>query len=234
MTLSCDYCDELHGLETIYHKIYGSRNRIVHETKSFIVFPCMGQLREGHLLVASKAHKNAIGMLDMEAIKELESLVSKITIFFRDIYNQDLLCFEHGVLDDNGVNGGCGIYHMHLHLIPADRQEFSSVVRLIQDDDANIVCSSQGLLDTCNCVATKKTYVFLSLFSKREEQTSFIVTSNNNFFESQYMRKIICKVFGKADWDWRQIKSPEFELINTLEKSHMFLDSTQLNKIPHL
>lgn len=225
MTLSCDYCDELRGFETIYNKIYGSRNRIVHETRSYVVFPCMGQLREGHLLIASKAHKNAIGMLDTDAIRELRVLVSDVTSFFQDVYKRDLLCFEHGVLDDNGVNGGCGIYHMHLHLLPADRQEFASVVRLIQSDNANIVCSSQDLLDTCSCFSNKQTYVFLSLLDHTERQDSFIITSKNNFFESQYMRKIICKVLGKMDWNWRQIKNPEFELINTLEKSYNFFHS---------
>jgi len=220
--MSCDFCDERQGLETIYNKIYGAKDRIIHETKSFSVFPCMGQLRKGHLLVASKAHKNAIGMLDPEAISELESLVADIAGFFRDVYQQDLFCFEHGVLDDQGANGGCGIYHMHLHLIPANHKEFFSMLELVRSNEANIVCPSQGLLDTRNCVAAKKTYIYLAVLDQMQKSDAFIVTNNNNFFESQYMRKIVCKVLGKTDWDWKKSKRPELELLNTLEKGYAY------------
>lgn len=219
--MSCDYCDERQGIKTVYNKIYGSRDRIVYQTKSFLVFPCMGQLREGHLLVVSKAHVNAIGMLDTDTICELESLVVDIAAFFQDTYQQNLLCFEHGVLDDGGANGGCGIYHMHLHLLPASLKEFYEVLELIYSDKTNIVSPSLNLLDTCNFISNKKTYAYLSFWGQRERE-SFIVANCRNFFESQYMRKVVCKVIEKADWDWRHMDQPEENLISTLEKSYLF------------
>lgn len=220
--MDCDFCNERQGLETIYNKIYGVRSRIVYETKSFSVFPCMGQLRTGHFLISSKVHKNAIGKLDTSAINELESLVEDIANFYQDIYQQDLICFEHGVLDDQGANGGCGIYHMHLHLVPANCMEFISILELIQSNESNIVCPSQGLLDTCDCVATKKTYIYFALLEQLTQLNAYIVTNNNNFFESQYMRKIVCKVFGKTNWDWKKIQKPEVAFLNTLEKGYAF------------
>lgn len=220
--MDCDFCNERNGFETIYNKIYGSKNRIVHETKLFSVFPCMGQLRKGHFLISSKAHKNAIGMLDTSAISELKLLIDDVANLFRNIYQQDLVCFEHGVLDDQGVNGGCGIYHMHLHLVPANRKEFSSMLKLIQSNKDNIVYPSQGLLDTRDCVATKRTYIYLALHEQMHLSDAFIITNNNNFFESQYMRKIVCKVFGKADWDWKSSQTPEETFLNTLEKGYLF------------
>lgn len=220
--MNCDYCDEMHGLETAYSRIYGAKSRIVRETKSFLVFPCMGQLRAGHLLIVSKAHKNAIGLLDEDTIKELDALVSEIAGFFQKTYQRDLLCFEHGVLDDHGTNGGCGISHMHLHLLPANQQEFLSAAELVQSNRTNVVCPAQGLLDTRHCVVNGKTYIFFSFLRHRQKQDSFIITSNNNSFESQYMRKIICRTIGKAEWDWRQIKAPEPELLSTFEKSYAF------------
>lgn len=51
---------------------------------------------------------------------------------------------------------------------------------------------------------------------------AFIVTNQNNYFESQYMRKIICKVFGETGWDWRERRNPELELLNTLEQGRGF------------
>lgn len=220
--MSCDFCDEQKGLETAYSRIYGDKRRIVHETNSFLVFPCMGQLREGHLLVSSKAHINAAGMLDEGAAGELEALVAEVAGFFRDVYRQDLLCFEHGVLDDEGTNGGCGIYHMHLHLIPANRREFLSALELVRNCDANMVSPSRGLRDTCGCVAAKKTYLYLAMLENLRRWDAFIVTNKNNYFESQYMRKIICKVFGETGWDWRERRNPELELLNTLEQGRGF------------
>lgn len=220
--MSCDYCDEWQGLETIYTKIYGSRNRVVHETKSFLAFPCMGQLREGHLLIASRIHKNAIGMLDADTILELEGLIENVATFFQHTYQQDLLCFEHGVLNDQGDNGGCGIYHMHLHLIPANQAEFLSVLKLIQQDKANDVCPVQGLLDAHRYVSNQKTYIFFAFLSQMQKQDAFIVSNSDNFFESQYMRKIVSKVFKRTDWNWKKIKEPEVALLKTLDKGYSF------------
>lgn len=52
--MKCDFCDERKGIQTIYNTIYGNYDRLAYETENFVVFPCMGQLREGHLLIASK------------------------------------------------------------------------------------------------------------------------------------------------------------------------------------
>lgn len=220
--MSCDYCDERQGIKTVYNKIYGSRDRIVYQTKSFLLFPCMGQLREGHLLAASKTHVNAIGMLDMNAVSELEALVVDVAAFFQNTYRQDLLCFEHGVLDDGGANGGCGIYHMHLHLLPASLKEFCEVMKFVCSDKSNVVRSSANFMDPHDCISNKKTYIYLSFFRQKQRAHSFIVTNRWNFFESQYMRKIICKVIGKAGWDWRHVQQPEEDLISTLGKSYSF------------
>lgn len=226
--MSCDYCDERQGIETVYNRIYGSRNRTVYQTKSFFVFPCMGQLREGHLLAVSKVHVNAIGMLDMDAISELETLVADIAAFFQNTYQQNLLCFEHGVLDDAGSNGGCGIYHMHLHLLPANLKEFSEVLGLLYRDKENIINPSTKLSDAYDYISNKKTYTYLSFFSQ-EKLNNFFVTNHRNFFESQYMRRIVCKVIGKVDWDWRHVKQPEKDLIRTLDKSRLFFKNNQFS-----
>lgn len=220
--MSCDYCDEMRGLETVYSSIYGFRDRVAHETKSFVVFPCMGQLREGHLLIASKSHINAIGMLGAGAVGELESLTAETARFFQDTYQKDLLCFEHGVLDDRGTSGGCGIYHMHLHLLPASQAEFSSLLELVRGDGTNHVRPARGLADTREPVSAGETYVFLSLLRQARTRDAFITTNSRNYFESQYMRKMVCRVFGKETWDWRQMDKPEPELIHTLEKSRAF------------
>lgn len=224
--MNCDYCREREGIETIYNKIYGNRNRVVYETENFCVFPCIGQLREGHLLVASKEHVNAIGMLRPNVIVELEQISKTIAAFFKKQYNQELLCFEHGVLSDEGMNGGCGIYHMHLHLLPASYIEFSDVLRQVKIPDTNTVQLVPGFTETCHFVAEGKTYIFLGHSDKYQNFKSYVISNSNNYFESQYMRKIICNVFQKSNWDWRQVIQEEPEFLNTLGKSRAFFLET--------
>lgn len=223
--MKCDYCDERDGIQTIYHEIYGSRNRIVHKTEHFSVFPCLGQLREGHLLIASNKHVNAVGMLNRNEIDELERLIFRISGYFRKEYGTDTLCFEHGVLSEEGSNGGCGIYHMHIHLLPADQDEFFKVRNSVRRDSGNKIIGTEKLSDTGFCIAESRTYILLMRIYGKQEKESYIVTNVHNYFESQYMRKVVGKVFGRKDWDWREKKQKEPEFLKTLEKSRSFFNS---------
>lgn len=220
--MSCDYCDERAGIETVYNQIYGQRNRMVCETRRFTVFPCMGQLREGHLLIASKKHVNAAGMLGRDAILELENVISAIGDFYQKQYQQGLLCFEHGVLNDEGSCGGCGIYHMHLHVLPASFEEFSKAIQQVRSQEGHIISSAEGLFDTRRYVERQKTYLFLSYHGEGTTPVSYIAHSRGNYFESQYMRKIICSVLGRTNWDWRSITWKETEFFSTMEKCRAF------------
>lgn len=220
--MSCDYCDERDGIETVYNKIYGDRNRVLYETKYFSVFPCMGQLREGHLLIASKEHINAMGMLKKDMLVELESLIFRIGNLYERLYHMNVLCFEHGVLNDNGNNGGCGIYHMHLHLVPIRDSEFQAVLSKVKNKETNKVYLSQKLEDTCKCITDRETYVYLGLFDSDQKKELYIVKSSENYFESQYIRKVVCTVFGKKEWDWKKIKYEEETFLSTLEKCKTF------------
>ncbi|EOS24013.1 hypothetical protein C806_02452 [Lachnospiraceae bacterium 3-1] len=219
--MSCDYCDEREGIETVYNKIYGDRNRVLCETEHFSIFPCMGQLREGHLLIVSKEHINAMGMLKKDILAELESLVFRIGNLYENLYQKNALCFEHGVLNDNGNNGGCGIYHMHLHLVPIRDGEFQAILSEVKNKNTNKIYLSQNLEDTCKCITEKKTYVFLGLFDSGQKKESYIVNNSENYFESQYIRKVVCRVFGKKEWDWKKIKCKERTFLRTLEKCNI-------------
>jgi len=225
--MSCDYCDEQKGVKTAYHEIYGDRYRVVCETKNFIVFPCLGQLREGHLLIASKAHINAIGMLSDSLMRELDALISQVGQFFKEIYQQQILCFEHGVLGDEGANGGCGIYHLHLHLLPATYEEFNAVLNCVKRSNANQVSKVREIMDTRCCIASQNTYVFLARGDEGGIRDPYLITNVDNYFVSQYMRRIVSEVLGKSDWDWHENQHIETTFLNTLEKSETFFQKHQ-------
>lgn len=224
--MHCDYCNEREGIKTIYNEIYGLKNRTVYETEHFIVFPCMGQLREGHLLIVSKKHINAIGMLNGNIIKELEELVLTVSEFYIKEYGGDVFCFEHGVINDSGTNGGCGIYHMHLHLIPIKGNEFNLILDKVKEQEGNKIYPHKRMIDTCQCIVDKHTYVYISQISNKQFREECIVTNNDNYFESQYMRKVVSDVFGNLEWDWRKIINEEPDFLKTLEKTRCFFGST--------
>ncbi len=220
--MKCDFCDERKGIQTIYNLVYGSYDRIVYETENFVVFPCMGQLREGHLLIASKKHYNAVGQLDDFLLIELDSILNKVCCFIKKEYGKMSIVFEHGVLEDDGKTGGCGIYHLHLHIIPAVKDEVQDVFERLQEQKTNDMHIVNGLKDTTHYVQNKQTYVFCGQSTEDGLLSAYIITNDNNYFESQYMRKIVANVFGKYDWNWKNNKDPEHELLSTAEKAKRY------------
>lgn len=225
--MSCDYCDEYKGIKTVYNEIYGSLDREVYSTKKFRVFPCMGQLREGHLLIVIKRHTNCIGMLSKEELRELEEIVLKIKDFYMNKYGLYTLCFEHGVLCDDGSQGGCGIYHMHLHLLPIKIGEYNEILNCLQKDKQNIIYPILGFEDIDKFVKQGKTYIFISGHNDILNINGYILLNENNFFESQYMRKIIAYVLKHEKWDWRSVNCIEQELLNTIKYAKKFFESSK-------
>lgn len=221
--MNCDFCNENIGLPTIYNEIYGEEQRTVYESKTFRVFPCMGQLREGHLLIASKAHVNSIGQLKRSEQQELKNLMVYITDFYRKNYNMEALCFEHGALNDFGQNGGCGIYHMHMHMVPIKKEEYAEIVNKVSSERENHLYNAAEIYDTSQYIRENMTYIFIEYIDELSNIWSILI-NDNNFFESQYMRKIVGETVHVKEWDWKKNKIVEPEFIRTLEKAKLFFE----------
>lgn len=134
----------------------------------------------------------------------------------------ETVCFEHGVLGDDGRNGGCGISHMHIHLLPCTASEFDLLLKAVIQDTGNVLASVNSISDTKILVDNKKTYVFLSKVENQYKDDSYIITNQTNFFESQYMRKKLAEIFKKDIWNWRDINYPEKDFLNTFVKAKRF------------
>lgn len=230
--MSCDFCDEYKGIRTIYNKVYGSFDREVYSTTHFTVFPCMGQLREGHLLIVAKRHINCIGMLLEEELKELDNIASEIKRFYMKRYGLYTLSFEHGVLCDDGSQGGCGIYHMHLHLLPVSVTEYKEILNCLQREKQNTVLSISSFKDIGKYVKQGKTYVFVSGYRDQLNEESYIILNERNYFESQYMRKITAFVLKREIWNWKIVNNIEHELLETARsaKNYFKLANNNLDK----
>lgn len=96
--MKCDYCKEFRrGFLEIEKENFG--NRILFETENFLVFPTLGQIVEGYLLIASKEHYLNIGEIPLELYPELEKLQHKVRKVLEDNYYTPLF-FEHGPASD--------------------------------------------------------------------------------------------------------------------------------------
>lgn len=112
----CVICDEAEGRRSVnftdrYPEV---ASRTLWNDGALFTMPCIGQLSADHFLVMPVEHRSTwrecvheIGRLD-EAIGQTAALL--------EISAPELLVFEHGAREPR--DGGCGIYHAHLHVVP--------------------------------------------------------------------------------------------------------------------
>lgn len=93
-------------------------SRILFETENFAIFPSVGQIVEGYLLIMPKTHVSAISNLKKELLDELEYVYSEVKSILKKHYAEPIF-FEHGVCRSHyEFNGSC-VDHAHIHAVPA-------------------------------------------------------------------------------------------------------------------
>lgn len=200
---TCDFCKELNSNEAFFNDWASNRlsNRIISESKNFVLIPAIGQLIKGHVMIVSKKHFTSISSLSEDLVYELTEFFNVVKQKISDIYSNNIVFFEHGVPNDIGCNGGCGVYHLHLHCLPVYSNN-NILVDLLGDESFNRINDFSGLLNSY------RSYLL-------------IIDNNKKFFvkeiewlESQFMRKYIASKLQIEDWDWRNSKI-DANFINT-------------------
>jgi len=101
---NCDFCvansDPAHEVA----------KRTIIETENFRVFPTLGQITEGYLLIAPKEHYCCLGAMPDDRIDEFIELKEKTAEKIKKFYNPPIF-IEHGVI-------GQTVLHAHMHAIP--------------------------------------------------------------------------------------------------------------------
>jgi len=218
MMNDCQYCEEFErGYLDLNGKSLG--NRILLETDNFVVFPTLGQIVEGYLLIAPKKHYLAIGEIPRANYKELEEVQGKVKTILSETYGSPLF-FEHGATSRK-KRGGCCIEHAHIHAVPVQ---------------------VEILGDLSKVFGHKKIRDYNGLKTKFEREEPYFFLEDNfgrkysfdipDVVPSQYIRRIISEKIGKQErWDWRSQPGLE-ELENTLRKLKGKFDAKiKLNKV---
>ena len=113
---SCDYCKEFE-LESLVLNQRDYGNRIILESENYVVFPALGPIVPGNLLITSKAHYVGMTAIPQSLYEELEDLKERVRKKITEKYEAPFF-FEHGEVSEK-KRAACCIDHAHLQVIPA-------------------------------------------------------------------------------------------------------------------
>ncbi len=184
---SCEFCNEF---TRGYLDIGGIKNRILYETDNFMVFPALGQIVEGYLLIVPKEHYLNMGSLPIEMYSELESIKEKVQNILQEVYEMPVI-FEHGPVSSTR-RGGCCIDHAHFHVVPVN-------VDIIQELSRSFSYRTiTSLIELKQQFESGTPYFFVE-----DQQKNKYVFDIIRRVPSQYIRKIIASKIGKLEiYDW--------------------------------
>src|SRR5262249_25666393 len=120
VTKDCDFCREQeHQSNNRYTSSYEGilRDRTILLTQHFRIFPSLGQIAEGHVLITPLQHYTATAEMPLTLIADMEDVCSRVRSALQLTYGRCMF-FEHGTRTKDC--GGCGIYHAHMHALPVN------------------------------------------------------------------------------------------------------------------
>lgn len=195
----CRFCPELAGeiRSSEFHTITEGRVpvRYVRQSDNFAVFPALGHILPGHLLLTSKRHWLSMAQIVPALFDELEGLLAATRSRLMHLYQADVLVYEHGQVSPENQCGAC-VDHAHFHIVPisspADQQVRSHLREAHQEREISVFEELPAL------AASGEGYLLLQDTRGRRYYYDAPMVP------SQYLRSITCKAMGLEDrWDWR-------------------------------
>jgi diadenosine tetraphosphate (Ap4A) HIT family hydrolase len=128
----CDFCSELNeGSGDRFSDALNGRceSRLVLRMSDLCVFPSLGEIVPGHLLIVPSYHVTAFTSIAPKDKAVLAQLIPLINRTFRFQHGEEPIFFEHG--DPSGLdvfNGQC-ISHAHIHVLPHNVDMLAAVKR---------------------------------------------------------------------------------------------------------
>lgn len=186
----CPYCEELEkGYLEIGDFHFG--NRMLYLSPNFVVFPTVGQIVEGYLLIASRVHYLGIGQVPDSLYDELEEVKGLVKNVLIAEYGPSVIFFEHGPASEVR-KGGCCIEHAHLHCVPVEVDIFPELSAHFQPQQIYDFARLKNLF------ANGIPYLYWE-----NAQGQRFVFAVAEAIIPQYLRQIIANKIGKIErWDW--------------------------------
>jgi diadenosine tetraphosphate (Ap4A) HIT family hydrolase len=207
----CEFCCEFAGDERArFSQDYSdyARSRVVADQGDFVAIPTVGQLLPGSLLILPLRHfdtcaqaQASLGSADL--IRLVERACDALRRFGRP------LVFEHGARPHTG--GACGIYHAHLHVVPAPDAV------LLGELLPRRATTARSLVEALVATEDKDEYLLARDTDGRVGHLE-LSPGDRDGFPSQYLRRFLVRRFAlDRPWDWREAAAPERDLLWAIE-----------------
>jgi len=182
------------------------RRRTVFETENFAVFPSVGPLVPGHVILCPKSHVRSMAALPALLDSEFDTVWESLSGLLTDTYGMPVHFFEHGMSHNVGSRILCTVDHAHLHAVPTQVSITTTIKKYPQ------VSVQDGISGLRKAVGTNE-YVFYA----GPDGDRIAILSEHRALPSQFLRQAFAEALGNsADWNWREHLKPE-ETLRTLQ-----------------
>ncbi len=209
----CRFCKVFAFRPTVPNEGVQSFEKILFQSKNFAVFPSLGALIEGWLLIVPKDHALCLGALSHELHSELDELRRQVSRALKECYGP-VTVFEHGPACPNHLVG-CGVDHAHLHVLPTQINLIEGVKEIFPEP-----------LEWKSVVSIQETAFYYEaglpyLYVEQSPGQGYVTTHPN--LQSQMFRKVIARHVGRPErFNWREF--PETANIrSTVERLEKWL-----------
>lgn len=202
---ACLLCDELWSKNPLSHQLNlwdDPVNKVIFESKHFVVLRDISPIIPGHCLILTKKHFTSFSRLPNNWWTELGNIKKKAIPVIASRFGDPFL-FEHGSVSGKMKVGAC-IEHAHIHLIPA----YVSVTDSLSDyTNAPLQCSQISMPEVFTGV--KASYLYY------EDQNGYgcIIENPRQPVPQQIIRRIVAKKYKIADWDWKKVLYKRYMLV---------------------
>jgi diadenosine tetraphosphate (Ap4A) HIT family hydrolase len=192
---TCRFCPEIDNnyLYSEFHNLVGADfgSRIILTSTNFVVFPAIGQIVPGYLLIVPKSHYLSVGYLPEGLFNELETLVREIRQKLEDVYGCKPIFFEHGNLSDS-KKAGCCVDHAHIHAVPVEIDLRADIQKLYPERKIEHLTELRGFVEH------QIPYIFFQ--NANGERFAY----DAKLVVSQFLRILLSNKLGFPErWDWR-------------------------------
>lgn len=206
--MRCPFCQEIdeNTVPDDFTRYTNLRNRFILKTDSFVIFPSISPIQEGHTLLVPITH--ITNMYESYSLLKpaLHIVAKNLLETLRTTYGP-VLIFEHGV--SKGSSGGCGITHAHWHFLPLSQERAKRVIDLIEKSVS--VDETGSVSKLFNTHQTGRDYL---LYGFELDQMHIVYQD----LPSQFVRKIVAEALNLAKWDWKEMFAS-----NVFEQTYHFL-----------
>ena len=195
---SCDFCTEGRSgqINPEYAGAVGQTTRIVRRWSSLYAVPTLSPIVKDHILLIPMDHVTSrpqLSTIERDSITTAESHLRMLLAS----PTRSIVTFEHGI--GRGLRGGCGISHLHIHMLPLETGTAKEALNLLSQ-------SSLGeLVDDVLELRPSDSYVYM----RSDSDSTSTTLVRRGEFPSQFLRNLIEDAAGIARTNWREIVRSE-------------------------